>query len=390
MAGVSSHPSLRRTTNTISFQPQEGPADTFQSLSPARSSKSQDCQNDWISRSGILSSDSFGETDHSITATCTGSSTNITHDRSISSTTSHTSPSSSWPKDDEPFRKVYKGSNLQTPVTIPPDPEDIEWSVPAQILLKLKKHVPQLLQSFCIVDMQQYTKPVVALTEDLLPKEDASMQGMPEFTNGEYFGEVWTIQSKKVGGRRVHHLVVSGGLIDPTGDPHAVIQCFFAILELTALVDAVRYSQCDVWSLEGPKTDIWYAVYLEDMDAAGSPVGYRPPKQEVRKVSRKDQLDIAEDLIRRIHKDYFVLQPSSVADESYQITGFSPSLLDMDIAAIPPPDFSRLSHLLKEGRKFHCEIVWGSVRRLHCLPMSGRESNCWLCFFLDRDLPAVW
>lgn len=102
--------------------------------------------------------------------------------------------------------------------------------------------------------MQQYTNPVVALTEDLLPKEDASMQRVLEFINGEYFGEVWTIQSKKkVGGRRAHHLVVSGGLIDPTGNPHAVIQCFFAILELTAMVDAVRCQQEDVWSLEGPK-----------------------------------------------------------------------------------------------------------------------------------------
>lgn len=101
------------------------------------------------------------------------------------------------------------------------------------------------------------------------------------------------------------------------------------------------------------KTDIWYAIYLEDMDAAGPPVEYRPPKQKVRKVSGKDQLDIAEDLIRRIHKDYCILQQPSVAEGIYQITGFSPSLLDIDIAAIPPPDFSGLAHLLTKGQRFH-------------------------------------
>ena len=378
--------------NRINPRAHKSSPDTLRSLSPAKSSKSQESHDDGESRSATFSSDLFNGTDHSVATTSTSLSTNRTYDRSISSTPSYSSPSSSRSKDDpeHSLRKFNKRSDSRTQATIAPDPDDIELSVPGQILLKLKKHVPRLLKSFCIVDMQLYTKPVIALSEDLLPKEDASVQGLPEFINGEYFGEAWRIQSKKVGGRQAHRLVVSGDLIEPTGDPHVVVECFFAILELTPLVDAVRYSQGDVWSSEGPEIDIWYAIYLEDMDAAGEKVGYRPPKQEVRKVSRKDQLDIAEDMIRIIHKDYFVLRPSSVAEAVYKITCFSPSLLDTGIAAILPPDFSSLSHLLTRRQKFRCEIEWGSVRTLYCLPMCGRETDCWLCFLLDIDLPEVW
>ena len=336
-----------------------------------------------MSKSAILSSDSGFGSDHSVLTTSAHLSTKGT---SISSKSTHSPAESRLLRSNAEDSNKSQGSRKpRTPDTIPPDPDDIEKSVPAQILLKMKEHIPRLLQSFCIVNMQHHTKPVVALSEDLLPNDSSSMQGLPDSTNGEYFGQTWTIQSKKIGGRQAYRLVVSGDLIDPTSSSLAATQCFFAILQLTPLIDAVRYSQDNVWRLEGPEPDIWYAIYLEDMDAAGEKVRYRPPKQEVKKVSRKEQLDIAEDMIRLIHKDYFVLRPSSVASGICEIAAVSPSLL-----ATPPPDLSSLSYLLTKGQQFRCEIVWGTVRTLYCIPMADREVDCWLCFLLEKDLPDVW
>ena len=115
-----------------------------------------------MSRSATLSSDSGLGTDHSVQTTFAGLSTNGT------STSSKSTQNPPEPRllrlDAQDSNKAHERSKRRTPDPIPPDPGDIEMSVPAQILLKLKKYVRRLLQSFCIVNMQLHTKPILALS----------------------------------------------------------------------------------------------------------------------------------------------------------------------------------------------------------------------------------
>lgn len=160
-----------------------------------------------------------------------------------------------------------------------------------------------------------------------------------------------------------YRVVVSGDLLHPLSDTTAPKQRFFANLELTPLVEAVRRSEGDVWRFDG---------------------------QKAKKVHRPEQLDMAMDVVRLIHRDYFVLQPSD--DGVYDVVLLSPSLMVVDSEVLATLSFAGVTPRLAQGGRFHCEITWRVKRRLYCLPLcgSGAVVESWLCFLLDLDLPLVW
>ena len=260
--------------------------------------------------------------------------------------------------------------------------------VKEQVLLKLKRHVPHLLESFCIVDLESDGNPVVATSTDLLPA-GGPVHGKPRFLHGEWLGQSWQITAERYGSRQKYHITISGDLYDPTGDRSRASQRFFGHLELTDLVDAVRHSKGDVWTSEDPPPDVWLEIALEEMDARGMRVRRRPKRGTSKNVSRKDQLDLAMDLVRYIHKDYFVLGSSDVAGV-YHIAHVSPSLLQPENSTSQPPDFSAMTAYLAKGEKYCCEIAWGSSRIAYCLPMTGQQLHGWLCFLVEDTLPPIW
>ena len=275
----------------------------------------------------------------------------------------------------------------------PPSLSDLSKDpiVAEQILLKLKSHIPHLLQTFCILDLQSYGNPIVAKSTDLLPKDAPTIPDIPHFIHGEYLGQSWQITSEKFGdNRHKYRLTISGDLHDPSHTPHEAQQRFYGHLDLTELVNAVRRSQGDVCTSEDPEPDIWLTLAIEELEAKGTLDVRRPPKRGVaHKVSRKDQLDLAMELIRSIHQDYFILQRSDVAG-AYNISLVSPSLLEGDGLASEAHHLSAMTTYLKKGERFCYEASWGGARTIYCIPIVGQCESYWLCFVVGNELPAVW
>lgn len=210
------------------------------------------------------------------------------------------------------------------------------------------------------------------------------------YIHGEYLEKPWLITAEKYGdGRFMTRLTVSGELHDPSDDPKVPKQRFYGHLELSDLVNMVRRSKDDVWTAEDPPPDIWFALAVEEMDAKGIHVHRRPRPGKSYKVSRKDQLDLAMELLRYIHRDYFFLKPSEVADV-HDISLVSPSLLKWDRAGSQPHDLSSMTAYLAKGAKFSCKIIWKEPVTVYCIPMAGEGFQGWLCFLVDSALPTIW
>jgi len=316
-------------------------------------------------------------------------------DRSSSEITEATSTTSN--KSMEKLDTDSKDSNFVSKSRVPAHLNSVETSsdisrdawVREQILLKLKKHVTHLLETFCIVDLQTYGAPTLATSKDLLPTEGI-VDCKPHFVHSEYPGQSSQITAERYGdGQQKYRVILAGDLHDPTYDSSIAGQRFYGHLDLTHLVNAVRASQGDVRTSEDPPPDIFLAIAIEEMDALGFRIRRRPKPGMSKRVSRKNMLDLAMDLIRYIHKDYFVLESSDI-EEVYHIAQVSPSLLDPNSSASQPPDLSPLIDHLARGEKFHCDVAWAGSKVAYCLPMKGQYRDCWLCFLVDGILPAIW
>jgi len=203
-------------------------------------------------------------------------------------------------------------------------------------------------------------------------------------------GQSWQITAEQYGdGRYKYRVTLAGDLHDTTGDPFTARQRFYGHLDLTGLVNAVRASEGDVRTSEDPPPDIWLAMAIEEMDALGIRIPRRPKPGISRRVSRKNQLDLAMDLIRYIYKDYFVLEASDI-EKVYHISHVSPSLLEPDNSASLPPDLSPLTDHLETGDRFQCHVAWGGSKVAYCLPTKGQYRDCWLCFLVEDTLPSIW
>lgn len=258
-----------------------------------------------------------------------------------------------------------------------------------QILLKLKKHVTHLLEKFSIVDLQVYGAPTLATSRHLHPSEQF-VDCKPHFVHSEYPGQSSQITAEGYdSGPQKYRIILAGDLYDPTNDCSMAGQRFYAHLDVTDLVNAIRTSQGDVRTSEDPPPDIWLAIAIEEMDAMGFRIRRRPKPGMSKRVSRKDQLDLAMDLIRHIHKDYFVLELSDI-EGIYHIAQVSPSLLQPNGSASQPPDLSPLTDYLAKGEKFQCDVAWGGSKVAYCIPMKGQYCDSWLCFLVDDILPAIW
>lgn len=261
--------------------------------------------------------------------------------------------------------------------------------VTEQILSKLKRHVTHLFDTFCIVDLQSYGHPTVATSTDLL-STGCSVEAEPHFIHGEWLGKSWQITSEEYGdGRHKYRVTLGGDLHDPMYEPSKAQKRFYGHLDLTNLVRAVRRSQGDVRTSEDPPPDIWLALAIEEMDALGIRIRRRPKPGVSKRVFRKDQLDLAMDLIRGIHKDYFVLEPCNDED-ACEITYTSPSLLESYGSGSQPADLFELLEHIRTGKKFYCDVTWDGPKIAYCIPMKGQYVNCWLCFLVDINLLAIW
>ena len=254
-------------------------------------------------------------------------------------------------------------------------------------------HVLQLLSSFCILDLQISGHPIRVTSLDLLP-QDSVAEDDALFLDDTDIANPWEIKTICSRNGQAHHVVIEGDLIDVSGDLPCASHRFTGQLDVTTLISIIELEHGSDESEED--IDVWLEIAYEEMDR----LGIRRRQREVAQTNStpaSTSKDKALRVLKDLHKDYLIIGPSGPERAEYCITHLSPNLLNSADPHNNPLDslldVDILTDSLNYGERFAAQTeARGSEtpKRLYCLPMFGPELSCWLCFFVDGDLPFLW
>ncbi|KAG6999622.1 hypothetical protein G7Y79_00033g068100 [Physcia stellaris] len=256
-------------------------------------------------------------------------------------------------------------------------------SVRDQITLKLESCVPNLLREFCIIDLQLEGTPIAVVTQDLLPAHHLD-RNEAHFLTGPLPETTFQICVQTHASGETYSVILQGDFYSCSSDFRRPTHRFIANLDLTPYVESVRRGANDIWRYEPQDPDIWLELAH---DETGSPI---PTRYEAKRVSKKDRLDIAMEVLTDLYRDFFVLGIVDAAHQLYEMTHVSRSVFELDRESCKPPDLPSLVGRLQEGECFYADLEWGGRRRVYCIPMYGPKLNSWLCFLVERGVPVVW
>ena len=258
-----------------------------------------------------------------------------------------------------------------------------------QIAWKFKQSVPQMLKTFCITDLQFPGSPIAVVTKDLLPRHDLSCDEA-HYLNEEYPKEASQICVESRDGRKTYRVNLQEDLYSCCGSYDRPTHRYLGHVDLTKFVEKVRFGEDDIWTSEPLSPDCWLQLAHEYMREDGLSIQDPPVRYKAKKVSKKVRLDTAMEVIDSLYRDCFVLGLSKTAPGLYETTHVSQSVLKLARQDSSPPDLSDLAPNLARGEPFYSDLFWASPKRLYCIPMFGPKLNSWLCFLVDRSLPAIW
>lgn len=253
------------------------------------------------------------------------------------------------------------------------------------------EHVPHLLSSFCILDLQISGHPIRVTTPDLVP-QDSVAEGEALFLDDSDLEKPWEIQTMGSGESQAHHVLIEGDLIDSSRVRSSASHRFTGQLDVTNLVNVL-----EVEEVPNEDIDVWLEIAHEEMDRLGIQRTIRDvPKTN--SVSASLQKDNALQALKELHKNYFIIGFSSAQTRDYVITHLSPSLAASMSQGNSNPleclfDVETLTDTLSNGERVVARTVAegsDSPKRLYCLPMFGPALGCWLCFLVDGSLPKLW
>lgn len=158
--------------------------------------------------------------------------------------------------------------------------------------------------------------------------------------------------------------------------------------------------------------DIWLALAAaEGGFKANKPKGYRsdrsPQSPSRRSASTSTSHASSTDgkvedfmaSLQELYSDMFVLGPSPLADDAYEICNVSPRVyeskeyIDGHLSQTSVTDLERLSRKLGELEPFSMKVRWGTRgedKRLYCNPLYGRASITWICYLVNGHQPRYW
>ena len=262
----------------------------------------------------------------------------------------------------------------------------IAVSIQDQIAWEIRRCVPQMLRTFCVTDLQFPGYPIGVVSKDLLPRHDLSCD------EAHYLGEEPSKEASQIcvetrDGRKTYRATLQEDLYT-CGNYKRTTHRYIGYVDLTKIVESVRFGETDIWKWEPLLPDPWLQTAHEYMREDGHSIQDPPIRYETKKVSKGVCLDTAMELIDSLYRDCFVFGYNSRGE--FETTHVSKSVLDLACRDHSPPDLSDLAPGFVSGECFYHDVFWGTPKRLYCIPMFGPNLNCWLCFMVDRSLPALW
>ncbi|KAL8815777.1 MAG: hypothetical protein Q9223_005118 [Gallowayella weberi] len=249
----------------------------------------------------------------------------------------------------------------------------------SRLLGRLAETCPNLLGSFCIIDLQLPGNPIRVTSHDMLPVDLAPDEVL--FLDQSDLGAPYKIKIASTGQKELRILPIIADLVDVHGTSARPSHLVVGQIDLTDFIQSA------------PDLDVWLTIAYEEMAKAGIRRTYR-----VRDTPTKDnnprETEQAIDLIRSLHRDYFIIGMSNMDRKEFSITMVSPTLYaSKEVRGKYFLDFAKLSSRLNIPQRFVTRVKWqtpGLRDKLYCVPMSGPHLVCWLCFLIDSDLPDIW
>ena len=285
--------------------------------------------------------------------------------------------------------------SVETAVYIPPAPKPDRKSMCTVI-----ESVPNLLSSFCILDLQIPGAPIRVTTQDLIP-QGTMTDGEAFFVDDADLESPWEIKTTGPNDSQTHQLIVQGDLINVSGFLPGASNRFTGKLDVTNLINLLELEQDP--DVEDNDYDVWLDLAHEEMDRLGiyrtirdgsSQQNSRTPSASMK------QKDKALQILHDLHNDYFIIGPSGPQNTgNYQITHLSRSLShSMSPRQNNNPleslfDVETLRGSMDKGERFVAKAVAedeGTEKWLYCLPMFGPALTCWLCFLVEGGLDLFW
>ncbi|KAI4289286.1 MAG: hypothetical protein L6R35_001453 [Caloplaca aegaea] len=270
---------------------------------------------------------------------------------------------------------------------------DLEY----RLLKRLVDEVPNLFGTFFIVDLQ-LDNLVRVTSHDILPARLAPNEVL--FYDEDLQEIPYKLLTRYNGMERMQTLPFEGDLVAFDGGPPSPKKTrhrFIGQIDLTSFLDREL----------GENGDIWTMIALEEMEKAGiRRTGRRPyPRPHLPLAAPHVEAEQVPELIRSLHRDYFLVGFSSLPKPQFRITFTSPTLsstIAKEMMSHPGfLDWAGLESRFMTPRRFVTQVQWqqqqtipGELLRrrnkLYCIPMFGPDLVCWLCFLVHRELPGIW
>lgn len=156
--------------------------------------------------------------------------------------------------------------------------------------------------------------------------------------------------------------------------------------------------------------DIWLAL-------AATEGGFKPNRRRGYQSSRSSQTsserssvrshasstdDILEDFmsnLQELYSDFFLLGPSPLADDAYEICNISPRVYESKeyveghLSRTSAADIEQLSVNLAQPEPFTLKVRWGTQgleKQLYCSPLYAGSAITWICYLVDAHMEQLW
>ncbi|KAL8863336.1 MAG: hypothetical protein Q9178_000016 [Gyalolechia marmorata] len=255
--------------------------------------------------------------------------------------------------------------------------------VTSRVVKQLAERTPNLMGSFCIIDLQLPGYPIRVTSHDMLPKDLADDEVL--FLDPSDVGTPYQVKTVCNGARKLQILPIVADLVD--------------VREASARPSHLVVGQVDLTEFLSSQPeldeDVWLAIAYEEMDKAGIRRTY-PRSGSLAKdlILAGTKAERAIEMIGSLHRDYFIIGISDAEKRTFGITMVSPTLFaSKEVRGKDFLDFPKLSSRLNTPQRFVTRVKWqtaGLRDRLYCIPMSGPHLVCWLCFLVDSELPDLW
>ncbi|KAL8897759.1 MAG: hypothetical protein Q9207_007042 [Kuettlingeria erythrocarpa] len=256
--------------------------------------------------------------------------------------------------------------------------------VQSRLVERLAHDTRNLLQSYFIIDLHLMNA-VRVTSHDIMPTGLAPDEVI--FYDEDLQEIPYKLLTLSDGEQQTQHMLFEGDLLINGGASTQPRHRFVGQIHLTKFLEKELKAN----------EDVWLAIAYEEMLKSGVPrrgkYGQRRWADPAPAVPHVEAEQVPE-VLKALHRDYFVIGFSSTPAPHFSITLVSPTLSARKEINHPGfLDWKGLEEQLSGPQPFITRVQWQSVQlpdKLYCIPMFGPDLVCWLCFLVDGDLPEIW